>query len=68
MCPRPPFARTVAGGEQYYCTDCAAYLPTGAFYTSTAKTRRRVCKAHWDRRQRRRLQKPAGYAPVEKDW
>ena len=26
---------------------------TACFYASTAKTRRRICKAHWDKRQRR---------------
>ena len=37
----------------YYCDHCAAYLPTACFYASTAKARRRICKAHWDKRQRR---------------
>ena len=52
--PRQPFARTVEGATHYYCGDCDDYLPTARFYASTAKTRRRICKAHWDQRQRRR--------------
>ena len=37
----------------HYCDPCGEYLPTACFYASTAKARRRICKVHWDKRQRR---------------
>ena len=50
---RKPFERTVEGTLHYYCEPCGEYLPTACYYASTAKARRRICKLHWDKRQRR---------------
>ena len=50
---RPPYARTIDGARQLFCTPCGAYRAAAQFYATAVRNRARRCKACWNAKQLR---------------